>query len=101
MSYYTAEQKRNISRLNTAIARKKEELAALPAKLKGRHPKDVARIARYVQVDIAYLQGYRAQWEAVPASPLCMYAAPHPEEGWAAGGFPAYSPTVGTPSREG
>lgn len=93
MSYYTAEQKRNISRLNTAIARKKEELAALPAKLKGRHPKDVARIARYVQADIAYLQGYRAQWESVPGSPVCTYGDSHT--------INAFSPTVGKPSREG
>ncbi len=73
MSYVT-EQRRNIDRLKQAISRKYGELKSLPAKMKGRHPKDIARISKYVQVDIAYLQGYLAQWEDRPAAPVCSYA---------------------------
>lgn len=89
---YTQEQRRNIDRLRIAISRKVEELRTLPAKLKGRHPKDVARIARYVQVDIAYLQGYLAQWQDIPSYPVCIYGSST---------LAAASPTVGKPNREG
>lgn len=95
MSYYTAEQKRNISRLNDAIARKRGELAALPAKMKGRTPKDIARVARYMEVDIAYLQGYLSQWEDIPSYPVCLYGKRQPTGQW----LPAASATVGKPLR--
>lgn len=90
MSYFTSEQRRNIDRLVSAIKRKEQEMYGLPAKLKGRSPKDIARIRKYVEVDIAYLQGYLHQWKEHMSAPVCTYGTSN---------TPATSPTVGKPKR--